>query len=294
MSFKSHDFTGLICCTAAWFCGATVFVILATMIYLAWPLLVNGQFFSILSGGWDPRNGVYGIYPMFHTSIVLSFLALIISLPICFSVTIVANVLAPPFCRKILKNLIQLMAAIPTVVYGFVAIFLLVPIMRGYITMGSGLSIITAATVLAFLIAPTMIVMFSGGFASVPAKQLLALDALGVNPIQKVLYLLVPQTMPTIISGIILGFGRAMGDTLISLMLAGNAPVIAGSIADSGRTLTAHIGLVIAADFDSLEFKSVFACGMVLYFLTTIFIVVVRKLSNSSSSIISSSYKVSS
>lgn len=263
--------------SAAYFCATAVFIVLATMTYLAWPLLVSGQFFDILVHDWEPENNIFGIYPMLHTSITLSILALLVSLPISLGTSVVTHVLAPPWLRKFLVYFVQLMAGIPTVVYGFVSIFLLVPIMREYITMGSGMSLITASFVLGLLIAPTMIVLFTHGFTCVPQKQILALDALGIQPIQKVIYLLIPGALPAILSGIILGFGRALGDTLISLMLAGNAPIVPEAVTDSGRSLTSHIALVIAADFDSLEFKTIFACGIVLYILTSTFIIIARK-----------------
>jgi phosphate transport system permease protein len=78
------------------------------------------------------------------------------------------------------------------------------------------------------------------------------------------------------VSGIILSFGRAMGDTLIALMISGNAVGFPGSILDSARTLTAHIGLIIAADFDSIEFKTIFVCGISLYAMTGIGVILVR------------------
>lgn len=141
-------------------------------------------------------------------------------------------------------------------------------IMREQITGGSGLNILTAAIVLALLIAPTMIVFFVNGLRNVPAGYCLAVDALGGRPVQKLLYLLLPQAWPTIVAGIIMGLGRAMGDTLISLMVAGNSVAVPGAVVDSGRTLTAHIALVIAADFSSMEFRTIFACGLVLYIFT--------------------------
>ncbi len=95
---------------------------------------------------------------------------------------------------------------------------------------------------------------------------------------QKLLYLQLPQAWPTVLAGVILGFGRAMGDTLISLMLAGNSIAVPRGVFDSGRTLTAHIALVLAADFASMEFKSIFACGLVLYTFSVVVVILLRYL----------------
>lgn len=85
-----------------------------------------------------------------------------------------------------------------------------------------------------------------------------------------------PQAWPGVINGILLGFGRAMGDTMVSLMLAGNSTAMPEAVTDSARTLTAHIALVLAFDFDSMEFKSIFVCGLSLYLLTALLMLLFR------------------
>ncbi|WP_458777392.1 PstC family ABC transporter permease [Desulforhopalus sp. 52FAK] len=186
--------------------------------------------------------------------------------------------LAPRPLRRLLLIAIRFMAGIPTVVYGFVAVFLLVPLMREYFIQGSGFSILTASLVLAVLIAPTMIIFFVNGLQSVPRSYCSAVDSLGGRPMQKLVYLLIPQAYPTFLIGIVLGLGRAMGDTLISLMLAGNSVAMPESVAESGRTLTGHIALVIAADFSSMEFTTIFACGLILSLFTICLILSIRLL----------------
>ncbi len=256
--------------------GLLIVAVFVMMLYLGWPLLSSGQFLTILTQEWRPEEGIFGIYPMLVGSFAISFLALCISFPISLGTALVASTLAPQPIRKAVLVMVRFMSGIPTVIYGFVAIFLLVPFMREQITGGSGLNILTASVVLALLIAPTMIVFFVNGLRNVPSSYCLAVDALGGRPAQKLLYLLLPQAWPTIIAGIIMGLGRAMGDTLISLMVAGNSVAMPQSTMDSGRTLTAHIGLVIAADFSSMEFKTIFACGLVLYIFTVFVVIVLR------------------
>ena len=257
-------------------CGGLIFSIFAMMLWLSWPLLTGGQLFDLFLGHWSPSHNQYGIFPMIVGSLSVSLVALCISFPLCLGTALMATTLAPRRLRLVIIGCVRLMAGIPTVAYGFVAIFLLVPFMREHVTGGSGLNLLTASIILALLIAPTMIVLFVSGIQNVPQQYSIAMDALGLRPIQKTLYLLIPQAWPAIVSGIILGFGRAMGDTLISLMLAGNSIALPESITDSGRTLTAHIALVIAADFDSVEFRTIFACGIVLYIFTVCFVMALR------------------
>lgn len=264
---------------AAFGCAFLTVAVFGMMLYLGWPLLSSGQFVVLLTQEWLPGQEKYGIYPMLAGSFTIAVLALCLSLPISLGTAFIATTLAPRRLRKAVMVMVRFMAGIPTVIYGFVAIFVLVPFMREQLSGGSGFNILTASIVLALLIAPTMIVFFVNGLGNVAKNYCLAVDALGGSPVQKLLYLQLPQAWPTVISGVIMGFGRAMGDTLISLMLAGNSIAVPQAVSDSGRTLTAHIALVIAADFASMEFRSIFACGLVLYIFSVIAVTLLRQLS---------------
>jgi phosphate transport system permease protein len=267
---------------AAYGCGLLTIAVLIMMFQLGLPLFEEGHFFALLSQRWQPSQGLFGIYPMIIGSAKISFLALIFSFPISLGTALLAAGISPRFLQRCVLSMARFIAGVPTVVYGFVAIFLLVPFMREYISQGSGLNILTASLVLAILIAPTMIIFFVNGLCGVDEVFCRAADALGAAPVQRLLYLQLPQAWPTIVTGIIMGFGRAMGDTLISLMLAGNSIGVPASFTDSARTLTAHIALVIAADFDSMEFSSIYACGLVLYLFTMTVVIVLRMLSRKS------------
>lgn len=256
-------------------CGVT-FAILVCMVVLGWPLITGGQFLTLLTGNWDPACGSYGIKPMIMTSLTLTLLSLAVAVPLSIGTAVCIAFLAPLSFRSVLLRLVRMMAGIPTVLYGFVAVFLLVPFMREHITGGSGMNILTASLVLALLVSPTMIIFFVDSLRRVPDELRLAAASLGATPPQQLLYVIFPLAWPGIFSGILLGLGRAMGDTLISLMVAGNAVAAPVSISDSGRTLTAHIALVIASDFESMQFKSIFACGVLLYIFTALLVGTLR------------------
>lgn len=258
--------------------GLLLIAILFMMVFLGWPLVESGRFIALFSTVWNPQEQHYGILPMVMGSLRITLLALIFSLPMSISAACLAELLAPRPLRRLLLLAIRFMAGVPTVVYGFVAVFLLVPLMREYFIQGSGFSILTASLVLAVLIAPTMIIFFVNGLQSVPRSYCAAADSLGARPMQKLVYLLLPQAYPSFLVGIVLGLGRAMGDTMISLMLAGNSVAMADSIAESGRTLTGHIALVIAADFSSMEFTTIFVCGLSLSLFTICLILSIRLL----------------
>lgn len=262
--------------TAAVFSGLLTAAVFGFLFFFGLPLLQSGQLADVLFSSWAPGKGLYGIYPMLLSSLTLTTLSMLISFPISLGCSFIITALAPLRLRRVLLALIRVMTGIPTVVYSFAALFFLVPLMRNLIGHGSGMSILTAAPVLALVIAPTMILFFVNSFNKVSHRFTLAAEALGCSKIQKILYIILPQAWPGVINGILLGFGRAMGDTMVSLMLAGNSTAMPEAVTDSARTLTAHIALVLAFDFDSMEFKSIFVCGLSLYLLTALLMLLFR------------------
>jgi phosphate transport system permease protein len=254
-------------------------LILAFMIFMGFPIMREGRFFQLLAQPWEPYQGSFGIFPMIVSTGVISLLSLLFAFPLSLGCSFLIGVIGPKPVRKAFRRVIELMTGIPTVIYSFVAIFLLVPIVRELFQKGSGMCILTASLVLAILISPTMTLFFCDSFDRVPRSYLNAADALGASKVQKLAYVIIPSARKGMLNGVILAFGRAVGDTLVSLMLAGNSIQTPGSVLDPARTLTAHIALVIAADYESPEFRSIFACGVVLYLITMLLTFLVRRVS---------------
>ncbi len=250
-----------------------IFVFMAA---LGYPIFAHGRLIDILTGPWSPMHHQFGIRPMLIGTLCIASLALLFAIPLSLGCAVFIHTTAPRGAGRIVHKLVQVMTGIPTVVYGFVGIFLLVPLVRESFGHGSGLCILSAGSMLAILVSPTMILFFVDGLSAVPDSYCKAVSALGATPVQRLMYVMIPHAWPTILAGIVLGFGRAVGDTMIALMLAGNAVAQPQSILDPVRTLTAHIALIIAADFDSLEFRSLFVCGLTLYCLTTAAVVAMR------------------
>jgi phosphate transport system permease protein len=263
---------------AALLSAAITLMVFLFMAVLGLPVIREGQLLQTLVGHWAPVNGSFGIGPMMVGSLAIALSALVLAVPLSLGCAIFITVTAPRGPARLLQRLVQFMTGIPTVIYGFVGIFLLVPYIRTVAGGGSGLAVLTAAIMLAILVAPTMILFFADGLAQVPRAHCLAVSALGGTPVQRLIYVMLPQAWPSLLAGLVLGFGRAVGDTLIALMLAGNAVSVPASLFDPARTLTAHIALVIAADFDSLEFRTLFLCGLILYLTTSVAVVVMRRL----------------
>lgn len=265
---------------SAFFSALATFSIFAFLFILGLPLFSGGRFFEIISGQWAPYLDHFGIYPMIIGTLAISLLSMLFALPLSLGCAILISVVGTTKVSGLLRKIVALMTGVPTVIYGFVGIFLLVPLVREIFDAGSGLCVLSAALMLALLVSPTMILLFCDSFERVPRSYGDAILAVGGTEIQRFLYVTLPNSRSGIIVAVTLSLGRALGDTLIALMIAGNAVQVPGSLFDSARTLTSHIALVFAADYNSMEFKAIFACGIFLYLFTTMLVVALRLITN--------------
>lgn len=276
---KSHEWIGEgAAASAALVTFCLTLAIFGFMGWLALPLFHGDILATLFTSVWRPEQGQFGILPMAWGTLAVALPATLLAFPLSLGFACFATHLAPPRVRGALKGFAGLMTGIPTVVYGFSAVFLLVPLIREMAGRGSGFSVLAAVLVLALLISPTMILILLSAFETVPQTWQRSVEALGATPEETVWHLLFPFATPAMAGALLLGLGRAAGDTLIALMLAGNAVLAPTDPLGPARTLTSHIALVMAADFDSPEFRSVFACGLLLYLLIFGLTLVVRHL----------------
>lgn len=263
---------------SAFFSALLTLALFGFMLVLGLPLFAEGRFFSILTQPWAPHLGQFGIHRMIAGTLAISLLSMVFAFPLSLGCAILISVTSQGWVSWLLRKTVEMMTGIPTVIYGFVGIFLLVPLVREFFDAGSGMCVLTASLMLTLLVSPTMILFFCDSFERVPVAYGTAVLAVGGTEMQRFLHVTLPHSWPGILIGFTLSLGRALGDTLIALMIAGNAVQVPGSLLDSARTLTSHIALVFAADFESLEFKAIFACGIFLYLFTTLLVMAVRLL----------------
>lgn len=257
-------------------------MIFAFLLIFGFPMLSGDRVHALLINPWAPHRGLYGVMPMLLGTLYISSMGMAFSIPLAFGCAALISVFAPRKFGVFLRRVVQIATGVPTVIYGFMGIFLLVPLVREVFQNGSGMCILSASLMLAVVISPTLVLFFVDGFDRAPKSSLDAVAALGGSAVQQFLFVILPTAWKSILCGIVLAFGRALGDTLIALMIAGNAVQIPGSMLESARTLTAHIALVIAADYDSPEFTSIFACGLVLYLFSTLSVAVIRAINGRS------------
>ncbi|RBQ28997.1 PstC family ABC transporter permease [Aliarcobacter vitoriensis] len=244
--------------------SSLILFILIFLIYFSFPLIISGNFLQFFSLKWDEINNFYGLLPMILGTIYISILATFFAAIMSFSFASLMAFFLPKSLTNILNKFILFLSGVPTVLYAFIAIFLLVPWLNDILD-GRGFSILTASFVLSFVVLPTMTIILFNTFNSIPKKTILAAKSLGATKEDIFFDLVLKNAKKGILSAIIFGFARAVGDTMIALMIAGNTLKIPHSILDSARTLTAHIALINASDYESIAFKAIFICGLLLF-----------------------------
>ncbi|MDD3343868.1 MAG: ABC transporter permease subunit [Sulfurospirillaceae bacterium] len=248
--------------------SSLVFSILAFLVYFALPLFDQNLFFNFFTSHWDETHHLYGLLPMILGTLYISSLATLFAFAMSFSIASLIEHFLPPKLSRALEALVVLLCGVPTVLYAFAALFLLVPYINAYLFSGHGLSIFSASLVLSFVVLPTMSIMMLNAFKAISKRYKKGAFCLGASKRQLFFCIVLPQSKEQIIGALVFGFARAVGDTLIALMLAGNALQLPHALFDSARTLTAHIALINANDYESIAFKAIFLCGLILFIFT--------------------------
>ena len=202
---------------------------------------------TLFTSVWHPETQEFGILPMIAATAALSLSSLAIGWLVAFGCICHIYGFGGKYSASLLSSLLRIMTAIPTVVYGFASVFLLVPLIRDGLG-GSGFSWFTAALVLSLLITPTMVLTMESAVSQVARESGLTAEALGLSRAEHLVCVVLPACREWLWGAALLGFGRAAGDTMIPTMLAGNAVQYPTSPFEAIRTLTAHIGLVLSSD----------------------------------------------
>jgi phosphate transport system permease protein len=233
------------------------------------PIIIKTGVGNFIFGAhWAPTKGHFGILAMILSSIYVTVGAMIFGVPLALACAIMLAEFAPAKLTRFLKPTIELLAGIPSVVYGFLGVVLLVPLIRDYLG-GPGLSLLAAALILGIMILPTVISISIDAINAVPNIYREGSIALGATQWQTVYKLVLPAARSGIITAIILGMGRAIGETMAVIMVAGNALKIPTSILDPVRTLTANIALELGYASGAHR-EALFATGIVLFIIIMI------------------------
>lgn len=224
----------------------------------------------LLGTKWKPGNDKFGIFPMILGSIYVTIGAIIIGVPVGILMAVFMARFCPAKLHTILKPIVDLLAGIPSIVYGFFGLVVIVPFIRTHFT-GNGNSILTASILLGIMILPTIIGVSESALRAVPESYYEGALALGATHERSVFTVVLPAAKSAVLAAVILGVGRAIGETMAVIMVAGNQARIPNSIFKGVRTLTANI--VMDMGYASgLHREALIATGVVLF----IFILIIN------------------
>ncbi len=253
----------------------TILIVILIFVFLlkeSYQFFSQYNLFGILFGqDWYPISDPekFGFLPLLLGSFLVTAGAIVIAVPIGLAAAVYISEVAPPWFRDILKTGIELLAAIPSIVLGFIGIVVLAPFIKNLFGLPSGLTALAGSVMLAFMAMPTIVSIIEDALNSVPKSYREGALALGATQLQTIRRVLLPAASSGIIAAIMLGIGRVIGETMAVLMITGNAAILPGSILDPVRTLTATIasemGEVIQG---SSHYYALFGIGLVLFVIT--------------------------
>ena len=217
----------------------------------------------LLGGSWKPSQGLYGVFPMIVGSIYVTAGAVVVGVPIGLLCAVFMARYCPAGLYRILKPAVDLLAGIPSIVYGFFGLMVIVPMVQNMFG-GSGKSLLTASVLLGIMILPTIISVAESNIRAVPEQYYEGSLALGATKERSVFRAVLPAAKRGIMAGIILGIGRAIGETMAVVMVCGNQAIMPRGITEGVRTLTANIVLEMGYA-SGLHREALIATAVVLF-----------------------------
>jgi phosphate transport system permease protein len=219
---------------------------------------------------YDPPE--FGIWPLIVASFIVTLISTLIAVPVGVLSAVYISEIAPPLVKEILKPVIELLAGLPSVVLGFFGMVVIAPWMQETLDLPTGLNIVNASLMLAIMAIPTISSISEDALYSVPREFKEASYALGATKFETITRIIIPAALSGISTAVILGMARAIGETMVVLMVAGGAAAIPESLFDAVRPMPASIAAEMGeAPFGSNHYHALFATGAVLFFLTLMF-----------------------
>lgn len=245
------------------------------------PFLFKGySFMEFITGAdWVPSADKFGISSMVVASIAATIGALIIGVPVGILTAVFIAEVAPKQLAKIISPAVELLAGIPSVLYGVFGLAVIVPGIQNIFNLPKGQSLLAVIVVLAVMMLPTIISVSEIAIRAVPQAYKEGSLALGASKIETIFKVMLPAAKSGILAAVILGIGRALGETMAVILVAGNSPVLPTSLMDSVRPLTTNIALEMGYAFGTHQ-EMLFATGVVLFTFILILNIVLNKLSN--------------
>lgn len=231
---------------------------------------------------WQPKAGLFGILPLVNATLITTFFAMLIALPLGLSVAIYLSEYASPSLRNFLKPMLEVLAGIPTVVYGYFALTLMTPLLR--VIFGKEVVNIyntaSAGLVMGILILPLIASMSEDALSAVPRSLREAAYGLGATKLETVIKIVLPAAISGLAAAFIVGISRAIGETMIVALAAGAGPNFTFNPFKGAETMTGHIVRISGGDlsYDSIDYNSLFAIGILLFFGTLVLNIISQRI----------------
>ena len=258
--------------------GSSLLALAGIVIFLfmeGLPLFSEYSFFNFLFGSlWYPTEepGLFGIFPLLVASLAVTVLSSLLAVPMGVLTAVYLTEIAHPNVRRVIKPFVELLAALPSVVLGFLGMVVLAPFLQDFLDADTGLNLLNASLVLALMSVPTICSVSEDALFGVPRDLREASLALGATRWQTTVRVVIPAALSGIGTAVMLGMSRAIGETMVVLMVAGGAGIIPTSLLSPVRPMPASIAAEMAeAAFRSEHYHALFAIGIVLFFLTLVF-----------------------
>jgi phosphate transport system permease protein len=289
-------FEGL-CAACATLLLAAMAGVIVSLVIGGWPAFHKFGFGFFTTSSWNPVTEVYGAAGPIVGTLITSFLALILSLPIAFGVAVFLVEFCPSFLRRPIGVAVELLAGIPSIVYGMWGLFVLAPWFALHIQLplimaappGSlleklisgvpnGANILTASIILAIMILPYMAAVLRDLFLTVPPQVRESAYGLGGNPVEVILSVSLPYVRRSAVGAVMLGLGRALGETMAVTFIIGNSHAFPKSLFDSGSTIASTIANEFNEATSDMHTASLIALGLVLFLITFAVLAIARAL----------------
>jgi phosphate transport system permease protein len=235
------------------------------------PDVTLAKFFGTTQ--WQPGIGQYGIWPLVTSTLTTSFIAMLVSLPLGLSAALYLSEYATPKARSILKPILEILAGIPTVVYGYFALLFVTPILQSIF--GDNIQVynmLSAGLVMGIMILPLISSMSEDSLSAVPRSLREAAYAMGATKFETSLQVVLPAALSGIGAAVIIGISRAVGETMIVAVAAGAGPNFTFNPLQAAETMTGHIARISGGDlsYNSIDYNSLFAIALMLFLVTLV------------------------
>lgn len=233
------------------------------------PAINTRVFGKLFETRWYPIENYFGLAPLLAGSFIVTFGAILVAVPLSIGTAVFIREVAPNWAREILKPLVEILAGLPSVVLGFIGILALSPLVRTLLDLPTGLTALTGSILLGLISLPTIVSVAEDALDAVPHSYRDASLALGATELQTIFYVTLPAAKTGVLTAIMLGLGRAIGETMTVMMVTGNAPVIPHGLFTPVRTITA----TIAAEMGEVakgsdHYHVLFLLGIILFLIS--------------------------